>query len=480
MVLASRNYFDMLISKLSDPQSRFVRAVISKDFVNAKKLAYELYKEYPQYLAFFCYIHLKDHKQILLAVLKKIKHVDPQLVYCLARSEYASYSELQHFLGRFPGSSFIECCIRKAMLLKRFEESSRVPSQTFSNKVPNFEPDIEGEDLNRAVSEIDDFSLYSLAIKLKVEIDFNRSTNYQWYLVAKDKSVDSAIEILRRSSSFREVQELILHFKDSPIELSKLAEPGCAHNILIKYLEGGYSSDILQRAWDNFCDENTHLNLKILLALLIASRDEKNLVLSFYLSHKHTSSDNYEIDLIHLFLSRYFMFHANIARMFERLEIKNIQHHNLAYIWSDPMILSSVRLSSSIKSFKTEIGEQISSIETNLRKFIDSNRIACAASLLSLREKLVDSVVFGEIESCKILCTEPKTMFSNFLGESCSYMFDKITTSDVRTETGSISSIRSRSVEDFSNSIFDNEIFPIRDKEFADSFVKMNTDKCKK
>lgn len=474
MALIARNYFDMLISRLSDPQSKFVRAVISKDFVSAKKLAYELYKERPQYLAFFCYVHLKDHKQILLAVLKKVHHVDPQLVYCLAKSEGVSYLELQHLQSKFSGPSFIERCIRKAMLLKKYDESSQI------GVVPSFEPDAEKESLNRMILEIDDFSLYDLAIRRKVEIYSSESINYQWYLVAKEKNTNSAIRILKKSTSFQEVQELVRYFRGSPTELSRLAEPGSVHDILIKYLEGGYSKDILQCAWSNFCGKNTHLNLKILLALLIASREEKNIVLAFYLSHKHASSDNYEIDLIHLFLNRYFMFHANVARMLEKLEIKNVQQHNLAYIWSDPMILSSIRLNNRISSFQAEIREQINSIETGLRKFIDSNRIACAASMLALREKLTGSVVLNEIENCKILCTEPKTMFSGILGDSCSYMFDKITVTDTRAEAGSISSIRSTSVQDCGDDIFDNEIFPIRDKGFMSFFLKMNTDKCKR
>lgn len=478
MVAASRSYFDILLSKLGDPQSKFVRAIISKDFSGAKKLAYELYKEHPQYLAFYCYMHLKDHKQILLAVLKKVRHIDPQLFYCLAKSDHLSYLELEYFLSRFSGSSFIECCIRKAMLLKRYDESSRVPAQELSDVRSSSEPQVQKTELEKMISELDDFSLYDLAIKQKIELDANESINYHWYLVAREKNTDSAIRILNKSTDFCEIQELGRCLGNSLSELAKSIEPDSAHGILIRYLEQGYSKDALQLAWNNFCGESVYLNLKILLALLIASREERNLVLAFYLSQKHTYSDNYEIDLVHLFLNRYFMFHANIATMFERLEIKNIQQHNLAYIWSDPMILSSIRLSSSISLFKIEIGEQISAIDASLRKFIDSNKIACAVSLLSLRERLTNSVVFREIEGSKILCTEPRTMFSSLLGDECSYMFDKIIISDVRTETGIISSIRSMGVDSTSRDIFDNEIFPIKDKDFIDSFLKMNKDKC--
>jgi len=532
----TRSYIDMLISKLTDTQSSFIRAFFSDDFVKSKKLAFELYKDHPQYLTFLLYYDLKENKRILLAQLKKSKNIDPHMLYQMINSEDFSYDEVKDLADRFTGNSFIEKCLRKAIMIKKHGKS--VNSTLESQK--NIKTDGENGNINdilantsistaeskdnnaleikneieALIRDFDDFSLYDLALRLGIDLDLsNPSLNYQWYLSLRDKNIESFRLILQNSFSFQEMGKLLDIYlskdmtSDDIDEFIKLAKCSESQEILIRYLKNGYSKDLLERFWPIFISSFNFLNLKIVLALLISSRSEKYLILAFYLAYLHfekslscqissltditengasptentdEKSSNYEIQLIYLFLNRYFMFHSNVLKIYETLDVKNIQNHNMSYIWSDPMIISALQLKDSVKEFKNEIKSEITLVETRLRQFIDSGKIACAVSMVKLRKTLLESIIYQEIDKMKILSTKTFTLFSDLLGTECSYMFNKITIYDEMGCSGTISTIRSKKSESFKNDAFANDIFPIKDSEFIEFFTKLNLNKYKK
>lgn len=529
----SRSYIDMLISKLTDTQSSFIRAFFSDDFVKSKKLAFELYKDHPQYLTFLLYYDLKENKRVLLAQLKKSKNIDLHMLYQMINSEDFSYDEVKDLADRFTGNSFIEKCLRKAILIKKHSKSANSTLESQKNTKTDVKNSnindilantsistIEGKDnstleikneIESLIREFDDFSLYDLALRLGIDLDLsNQSLNYQWYLSLKEKNIESFRLILQSCFSFQEIGKLLDIYiskdmtSDDIDEFIKLAKFSKSQEILVRYLKNGYSKDLLERFWPIVVSNFDFLNLKIVLALLISSKSEKYLILAFYLAYLHfeknlsyqissltengasttenisEASSNYEIQLIYLFLNRYFMFHSNVLKIYESLDIKNIQNHNMSYIWSDPMIISSLQFKDSIKEFKNEIKNEIALVETRLRQFIDSGKIACAVSMVKLRKTLLESLIYQEIDKMKILSTKAFTMFSDLLGAECSYMFNKITIHDEMGCSGTISTIKSKKSESFKDDAFVNDIFPIKDSEFIEFFTKLNLNKYKK
>ncbi|ELA41676.1 uncharacterized protein VICG_01309 [Vittaforma corneae ATCC 50505] len=144
------------------------------------------------------------------------------------------------------------------------------------------------------------------------------------------------------------------------------------------------------------------------------------------------------------------------------------------------MNVLKVRLNNHIKTFQSEVKNEIDGTEVMIRKFIDSNLIASAVSCLELRSSLVNSVICSEIKQLKIKSIDPQTMFSELLGEECRYIFDKITVSDRRNPSGSVNTLRSVADQLFSDRIYENEFMKIADQNFITDFERSISKKSSK
>lgn len=506
MGFSGSSYFDFIISKISGPQYQFVQAILSNNIEAARKLAYDLYKTHPQYLTFLLFRELKDSKKILLAQLKKTKTIDAHMFYQMINSPEFTYLELRDLSNRFTNSSFINKCIKKAMIIKKYNS----PEMTSGVALIDYKKNEITREIEDAIVEMDDFSLYKLALELGIDLKFEspdhnnillHSINFQWYLAKKYKNPENFISIITKLRSFSDVFNLIsIYVPDNSTTgincLLDLCDSNPEYKILIKFLTNGYSLDLLEASWKVFQESSSMFKLKILLALLIASKSENYLVLAFYLTSSFYNftganlnpsadnsnkkeSENYEIELIHMFLNRYFLFNLGVMKLYEKLDIKNIQAHNLAYIWSDPMIIGDIPFKESVKAFKNEIKNEILTIESHLKEFIEMNRIANAASLLNLRSRLLDSMISKEIESRKILSTESSTLFSDLLGAHCSFLFNKSTVNDARESDGLLPSLFSKGSKDIKNDanaikcLLKNDLFPIEDPLFEAYLLKL-------
>lgn len=443
------DYATFLLSLLHDKQAQFLTAFFKKDFVLAKKHAFELYKTHPGYLIFFCSVKDNENKKLLISLLKKDKPKDLQLVYKLLSSKDPDYDELLEFAEKYKNESFVNRCLRKAVFLRKYANSC---------------PEDAKKELLVLLDEIDDFELYDFAIRNKIQIENRSGLNFIWYLAISTGSKEAGIDIIKRSTSFDDILKLL--------DCCSITSTGSStHDLCIAYLTGGYSFELLKKAFANMKEDNSFLASKIVLALLIASKDESLLVLALFLTETIDFPEHYEIKLIRLFLYRYFLLFAHIEKGISQLDIKNIQVANLAYIWSDPAIVSGVKVGKMIKEFEKEIKAQIGVIDSMIRKFIDKNLVANAVSSFELKEKMSSFVVRSEVESFEIIATSPNTMFSNVLGDSCKYVFDKIICSDVRASCGTIHTIRSVPNAPFTNEVFENPLMPITDQVFISTFT---------
>ncbi|ELA41675.1 uncharacterized protein VICG_01308 [Vittaforma corneae ATCC 50505] len=300
MTFKTKSYLDSLIAKFYGKQSSFITAILNNDTSSAKKLAFELYKDHPAYLLFFCCINRDENRQIVLNLLGRSKQIDPHLLYSLLNSKSYTYDDLKAFIGNFKSGSFIDRCIEKAAFLKKHE-----PYRGTKPENGSFDSDGISCELNKLLDGIDDFQLYKFAIENSIEITKRSSSNYLWYMLIKgcnigDTSKEAAKELILRTTSFQEIKRILSYYRVEEVGDDR-------YDIIIRYLSNGFSTDLLRQAFALLSKDQSFITVKIVLALLIASKNENLVVLALYLSQKYHFETNYEIALVNLHLCRYFL-----------------------------------------------------------------------------------------------------------------------------------------------------------------------------
>lgn len=482
------NLLDSLFSKIMDEKSRFVKALMRNDEEEAIELANSIYKRHPEYLILFCFLYLIKYKRLLPIALKKTTSLDLNLIYLLAKSPEIEFFEFKDVFKQLNGSSFIELCIRRETLFKKY----------------NYTKEIDLTEFKDLMLALDDYSLYDFALRNKLEIQQKDTLNYKCYSVAKNKDFNNYKDIIKSTADFEMIKNLTNMYLADSKNITKMGDvqsqidrivvgnisdlkkqlivenPG--HSILVDFLHRGFDMQSLKNMYDIYQRDQTFFNFKVLLAYLISSKKENLLILAFYLTSdfyeksdnlSRTLEANYEIQLIHLFLNRYFLFHNNIKGIFKKLDIKNIQLINLSYIWSDPMIRCNLKFKDLIEGFNQERYIQLDECVTGIKNCIAANRIAHAASFYKLSKRIKDSVLNDEINGGRIISVDSRTMFSNLLGEFCTYLFDKVTEKDVIGVSGCIETLKSNPASDINDKIFINEVLNISDSKFIQYFKNL-------
>lgn len=485
---------ESLLIRFSNKQSLFVNHILSNDMDSAKKVALELFKSHPQYLLLYCYLDMKESKELLFRALKNIKNIDLNFIYLLLRDNRILYDDIDDIVNKIDGDLFVNKAIKKAQFLKKYkflsnDDSKEIVFDDVINvlengneektklkylnelrikkieiKDKNLKDSIK-EELNALLNIIDDFELYKFAIAHEIDIQENASKNLLWYKIIKLKDNLSAIQIIRESLDFLDIYKILCISDIKSVDAEN-------YDILIDFLGKGYKRELLDKMFILYNQNQSFINTKILLALLIASKQENLLVVAFYISSVNKFEDNYEIDLIHLFINRYFCFHSNIQCLMKNLDIKNIQLINTAYIWSDPMIVSKTFFNSPRKVLINAISGDLKSMEASLKSYLTYNRVAYSYSLVKLIRNLKNCAVLSEIEEMKILSTERETMFSLLLGPECRYLFDKITINSKRISSGSIETILSKPLTKFSDDLFKNDYVEFN-SDFISTFKRL-------
>lgn len=483
-------YLEKLMMKFYDKKSMFMNALLSGNMDSAKKLAFELYNKHPTYLLFFSCIKRAENKQIILNILKKQKP-DPKLVHMLLKDETYTFKDLTGLVEDFTSDSFIDSCIRKAVFLKKYnsvecsnENAPNMTNQSVCGDViesgteNNHIETIETNDtlkiqIEKLLDVLDDFELYQFAINRNIRLDERPTANYQWYCLLVDKTPEIATKIILKNTGFPEIAKVLKY--------CNIRETGCLiYDIAIKYITDGYSSDLLDQAVKILEVDSSFFTVKTTLALLIASRKEENLIAALYLSQKYSFEVIYEIDLVHLFLCRYFLLFDRLQRKFTELDIKNIQQHNLAYIWSDAMIVGGSRLGNRVSNFQKEIKTELEGCGVMIKKFIENELVSGALSTFELQRRLVTSVICEEVKQMKIKATESRMMFSNLLGDECRYLFDKITIFDTKEVSGQVHTIRSVPAVGYDKKIFNNGILDLNAEFITEIEKELQTKKGRK
>ncbi|RVD90583.1 hypothetical protein TUBRATIS_29900, partial [Tubulinosema ratisbonensis] len=239
------------------------------------------------------------------------------------------------------------------------------------------------------------------------------SFNFKLYKLKREKDFGLANEILKNLESFELIFQVInLVNKENLPEIYKMIYD--------------FKEENVKKVYEIYQANKTFFNLKVLFYHLIASKKEEYLVLALFIAKEEKDSfENYEIQIIYLFLCRFFMLSKLIIQTFDDLNIRTIQHENFAFIWNDISLKSGKEFPMKNTYLNLHM-HSINMINNLVFSFIKVGKIDHAFDLLQTKESLCNSVLFKEVKEKKFFSVEKNNSFSNILGEKCSFIFDKI------------------------------------------------------
>ncbi|TBU10093.1 hypothetical protein CWI38_2027p0010, partial [Hamiltosporidium tvaerminnensis] len=109
------------------------------------------------------------------------------------------------------------------------------------------------------------------------------------------------------------------------------------------------------------------------------------------------------------------------------LSIRNIQHENLCFLWSDLNIILNLNDKNMEKKYKNFYFDTQKNFNNAVMPYLIKQKYHFAIELLEMKKSFDDSLVFKEVEKNQILAENSKTMFSDILGYKCEYLFSKMT-----------------------------------------------------
>ncbi len=190
--------------------------------------------------------------------------------------------------------------------------------------------------------------------------------------------------------------------------------------------------------------------------------------------------ENYEIKLINLFLSRYFCFLSQVKEILEELNVKNVQIFNFAYLLTDIFIATGVHDFQYELKLKKLLFSNISYITAKIPVFIRQNCVGAAISLIKTKERLENLAIWKEMDSKKFVSTDPSTLFSLLLGQSCRFIFDKLTAKHTIKGYTAVGSLYTFSTGNSISHVFKNQYIEINDNFFITNFTKNYNKKINK
>jgi hypothetical protein len=414
---------------ISSLKSQFLDQVLSKKYFESLKTSSELLNTNPYY-SLVSYILINDQTKILEFVTNNKIEID--LVLYLTKCGLCIPYTVDH-LNKIKIRDYLYYLCIKELLIKNIIE---------------YDPDA-------LLDKIGDFDVYRWCIKNKKDLRKRDTINYEYYLVHK-KNFECLEGLLEKVKMYKDIEYLV--------NISGLtSHKNVLVNYIVRYINRGYNREVSKDIKNLLEASESNLEyVKLYLAYLISSRDLNNLVLALYISKKYsfTNLENYEIDLIYLFLLKYFLFYDDVVDVYRKLDIKNNQDLNMSYIWSDVYInlINKKDKFFNVDTMKMKylmyIKNTKKSIEDNLCVFIECNKISYAINLIKLYEEINTNVVYKELQDEKFIEGRVDTQFSDLLGSRCRYLFNK--------------NVKNYKIE-MSNEIFKNENYS---EEFKEWFIK--------
>lgn len=284
--------------------------------------------------------------------------------------------------------------------------------------------------VNYLLNKVDDWNIYLYAIKNGIYIEESESVNYRHYKVLKENAFENLEKLIGRVTSFPEILEIIetMGNKYDPIDEQ--------YSYIFRYLknDGTITMDDLKRVYFLYYKNKTILGFKLLMALLLSTRQEKYILLAFKIAKEEQNDINYEFRLIYMFIARFFCHLSEFKGAYGEFDIKNILLPKMYGVWNSlhmkvgndaivrdhKLIIDNVYTTTEefflpfLHYHKTFKKSTIKSINTTVIFFIEAGLHFQAIELLELRKSLCDE---------NFEANECINNFINTLGEGCRFIF---------------------------------------------------------
>lgn len=401
-------------------------SVLSGDLATCKNAGIKMLAKNPSYFVFaliLSYENTKSTDDLRLLQLTIEKYPASTNVYTLLIKrgilvEHVVCAVKRNKLNNLP---YLYLLKEIFMNYKEYEES-------VVSLVRDIEPKCDGARILPFFAEkFDDWQIYEKALNSNVQMEERKSLNYILYRIKRDGDKSLALKTCSSYSSFKvifKIFELVDIYEELPENLK----------ILFK-IRNGAAEEHVKCMYEMHSKETSLLNTNILLACLIGTKKESHLLLALHIARTmYDKFNTYEIKLLYLFLCRFFCILPEVIRVMDELEIKSIQHENLAFIWNDLCIVLGKKHNKNVEKYINTHRNEIRKINEYMLQFIDAGKLDHAFDLVHLRRKLLDSVIYSEICEQVIVSQCATNMFSDMLTPACSYIFDKLTANHAGNE----------------------------------------------
>lgn len=398
---------------------QYEASILSGDFPSCKNAGIKMLAKNPIYFIFaliLSYESTKNSDDLRLLKLTIEKYTASTNVYILLVKRNILVEHVIRAVRRNKINN-----LQYLYLLKEIFMNYREYQENIVSLVREIEPKCESVGILSFFAEkFDDWQIYERALNDNVQMEERKSLNYIFYKIKRDEDKPLALKMCTLYSSFKiilKIFELVDIYEELPENLK----------ILFKIREG-MTDNNLKRMYEIYSKETSLINTNILLACLISTKKENNLLLALLIARNmYDKFNTYEIKIVYLFMCRFFCILPEVFRVMDALEIKSIQNENLAFIWNDLCIVLGKRHDKNAEKYINTHRNEIRKINEYMLQFIDAGKLDHALDLVHLRRKLLDSTIYSEICDQVIMSRCPINMFSDVLTPACSYIFDKLT-----------------------------------------------------
>lgn len=294
--------------------------------------------------------------------------------------------------------------------------------------------------LSEYIDKLDDYKFYEYALSMNISLSTNQinTINYKMYEMSKNFQYEKHKTTIFNIQDLRILNQLFT--KEKNIHFWYMNNTNTIFNedietlylILFKFMVQLpiKDSDVIF-VRDYFNKSPSTFRLKVFISLLISTKKINNLILALYLSTEYSNLGN-EIEILQLFLSRYFCLYDHIIQLYRKLKIKNIQIYNMAYVWLDVKIILSnyIGITSHLpnpSNLQYGFINDKSILLDYCYRFTKKGCISQAINIVETLDNLNHNIIMQEYHDNKIIGTTQHTMFSDILGIKNSFLFDKIT-----------------------------------------------------
>lgn len=342
------------------------------------------------------------------------------------------------------------------------------------------EKDIMHFFVNYLVKLIDDWKVYEFAIKNSIKMDVCKTVNYLHYLCVVEGKFVNFENLLLKLVEFNEIKEVLELAGEDFI-------PENEHYFLIhKYLKARNTIGIddIKRAHHLFYSKKTLLTFKLLLALLLSTKEEKYLLLAFKIAREEQYNSIYYYRFIYLFIARFFCHTNEFHLAYSKFDVKNVIIPKMYGVWhrlydaikdrviseanytrNDELVTSPCEFykhyNDKHKNFKLST---IKSINNSLIYFIENGLYHTAVELLELKIKLISDSF--EIKECY-------NEFKDTLGDGCAYIFSDTLKCDDFDDFVMFNMHMNGTKKEFTKDIFINDVEDIKCTDFRGFISKL-------